>query len=101
MLYSSLAILALAMPSLGNFLHLHPVRQPDGRVQVTLVNRADRFRDIKVDGHSYELGLGQQITIKATAGTIVYRDSSAPLHERGEILVAMTPEISGTVIAIH
>ena len=101
MIYSSLAILALAMPSLGTFLHLHPAAQQDGRIAVTLVNRGSSFRDIKVDGHTYELGTGRKMTIKAAPGTVVYRDSAAPFHKRGEVLVAMTPEISGTVITIN
>jgi hypothetical protein len=104
MIYSSFALVALAaaaaIPPFGHHVPMHPVKQADARVQVTLINHSIRFHNVKVDGHSYEVLAGHSITIKAPAGTVIYRDSAAFMHPRGEVLVALTPEWNGRVMEL-
>ncbi len=99
MLYTSLAVVTLAasaaVPSFSNLLHLHPKSKPaDDRVQVMLINPTTQFRDVKVDGHTYTLVGGHTLTIKAPVGTVIYRNSSAPFHPKGEVLASLTPEMN-------
>jgi hypothetical protein len=100
MIYTSLALVMLAaIPPFGNTVHMHPLAK-DGRVELTVVNHANQFRDVKVEGRSYEIPFGHSITIKAPVGTVVYRNSYAPSHKRGEVLVSLTPELNKTTMNI-
>ncbi len=101
MIFSSLALVLLAaIPNLGSHVHMHPL-PADGRVEITLVNHGTRFCDIKVDGRSYEVGLSHSVTIKAPAGTLVYLDSAVPFHKRGDVLVALMPELNKTTMNLN
>ena len=104
MIYSSLAILAVAasaaMPPIGPIIHLHPHAKVDDRVNVTLVNHSNYFRDVKIDGHIYELTAGRALSVKAPAGTLIYRASFVPFHTKGEVLVALTPDMDRQIVDV-
>ena len=62
----------------------------DGRVQVTLVNRADQFRDVKIQGHSYTVEPHRNIQVTAPTGTTVLADSNFRNFHRGDVIVEMS-----------
>ena len=105
MIYTSLAVAALvanaAIPSFTSLIHMHPkAKAADDRVQVLLINSSSQFRDVKVDGHNYTLNAGNTLSIKAPAGTVIYRNSYAPFHHRGDVLAALTPEMNRSHIDV-
>ena len=96
MIYSTLAVLALSasatMP-FSNPIHLHP-KAPDTRVEVMLYNKADGFRDVKIEGHVYTVMPHQMLDIKAPAGTVVYADSRTLSLKRGDAILTVTDKLN-------
>ncbi len=103
MIYSSLAVLAMSASAVvnpfTNLVHMHP-KQPDTRINVTLVNDSRDFRDVKVDGHTYTVLAHQGLSIKAPAGTVVYAASRTSAHKRGDALLELTPKVDRQRIAL-
>jgi hypothetical protein len=106
MLYSSLAILALsasaaASPISGLF-HLHAhMAMPSTRVELSLYNSSNMFRDVSIDGQSYTIGAHHSLTVAAKPGTLVVSDSNMGAHKRGEVLVDIEPKLKGQRIDIQ
>ena len=104
MLYSTLAVLAttasLAIPPFAHLVHMR-MHLPDRRVTVTLLNRNERFEDVKVNGRTYELARGQQITVHAPLGTLVLAGNRTPQHRTGDVLVSMTASVDHTSVALN
>ncbi|HEX6494012.1 MAG TPA: hypothetical protein VF018_00920 [Acidobacteriaceae bacterium] len=73
----------------------------DARVFVTLVNTSVVFRDVKIDGHVYTLQPHELLTVKGPAGTAVYAASSFGKIHRGDTLVALTPSLDHSRVAIR
>ena len=105
MIYSSLAILAVAasaaIPPFGNLVHLHPHTQTDDRVQVTLVNHASLFRDVRIAGHTYTVNAGgAHLRQSARRHARLSRQLSLPITLRGEVLIALTPAVNEQTIEV-
>ncbi|ADW70480.1 hypothetical protein [Granulicella tundricola] len=108
MIYSSLAVLALAASStlasaampLGNLVHLHPHSQTDTRVVVTLVNKSQSFRDVKIGGRNYTVTSHGTLAVKAPAGTVIYVNSYMPNHHVGDTLLDLSPEQNNTKVVL-
>jgi hypothetical protein len=104
MIYTSLAVVALAasaaIPPFTNLIHLHPHDKTDSRVTVLLVNKSDRFRDVKLDGHTYTVNVGSALSVKAPIGTVIYRDSAAPFHPKGEVLIAVKAGMDHQIVDV-
>ena len=81
--------------------NVHPTRAKDARVFVTLVNKSVVFRDVKIDGHTYTLQPHELLTVKGPVGTVVYAASSFGKTHRGDTLVALTPAMDHSRVAIH
>jgi hypothetical protein len=103
----SLTLLALsactvASASAADVNHdLQPTHKKDARVFVTLVNKSVTFRDVKIDGHSYTLLPHELLTVKGPAGTVVYAGSAFGKFHRGDALVALTPSMDHSRVAIN
>ena len=105
MIYTSLAVLAMSASAvaspLSNLVHLHPhAKQDDGRVSVTLYNKALSFRDVTVAGQTYTVEPAHTLSIKAPVGTVVYAGSRTPLHRRGDLLLQVTPQLNKQMVNI-
>jgi hypothetical protein len=101
MVYTSLAILALAASALlpiPSPVHLHP--QVDTRVRVTLVNNSIGFRDVRVDGHVYTVQQHHSLVVTAPAGTVVYAVTPTVTLHRGDAIVEITPQLDKQKIGI-
>jgi hypothetical protein len=81
--------------------NVRPTHVKDHRVFVTLVNKGVMFRDVKIDGHTYTLQPHELLTVKGPVGTTVYAASSFGKIHRGDALVALTPEMDHSRIAIN
>ena len=81
----------------------HDLREhkKDTRVFVTLVNKSPVFRDVKIDGRNYTLLPNELLTVKGPTGTVVYAGSAFGNCRRGDALVALTPSMDHTRVAIH
>jgi hypothetical protein len=73
----------------------------DTRVFVTLVNKCPVFRDVKIDGHNYTLLPNELLTVRAPTGTVVYAASAFGKFHRGDALVALTPSMDHSRVAIN
>jgi hypothetical protein len=73
----------------------------DARVFVTLVNTSTVFRDVTIDGHGYTLMPHDLLTVKGPAGTVVYAASAFGKHHRGDALVALTPSMDHSRVALN
>jgi hypothetical protein len=73
----------------------------DARVFVTLVNKSVTFRDVTIDGHSYTMLPHDLLTVKAPVGTVVYAGSAFGRYHRGDALVALTPSMDHSRVAIN
>jgi hypothetical protein len=103
MILASVATLALSASSFlsfGNLIHLHVKPITDSRVDVTLVNSAPGFRDIKVDGQLYTINSGHTLTIKAPAGTVIYTESRMRTLRRGDVLLQLDKQMDHTSVSI-
>jgi hypothetical protein len=96
----SVCFVASASASVTNR-DLHRTHTKDARVFVTLVNKSVVFRDVKIDGHTYTLQPHELLTVKGPVGTVVYAASAFGKVHRGEALVALTPSMDHSHIAIH
>lgn len=81
--------------------NVHPTHMKDHRVFVTLVNKSVMFRDVKIDGHTYTLQPHEMLTVKGPVGTTVYAASSYGKFHRGDALVALTPAMDHSRIALN
>jgi hypothetical protein len=104
MFYSSLAVLALAssaaLPPIATPVHFHPGAQKDTRVNVSLFNRTDTFRDVLIGGENYTVHPHELINIKAPVGTVIYVNSYMPRHHRGDALLSITPADNNTKVVL-
>lgn len=80
---------------------LHKVHTPDTRISLTLVNKADQFRDVTIQGHTYTMGAHELLRIKAPAGTVVYAASTALKFHRGDVVVSLQPSLNDTTISLN
>jgi hypothetical protein len=103
MIYTSLAVLALAaassFPQLPKVVHLHP--QPEARVTVTLRNPTNFFEDVKIGDRTFTVRAHQGLTIKAPVGTLVLADGPNGFHKRGEVLVQLEAALDKTAITLR
>ena len=103
----SLTLLALSACTIasasaaGTNRDLRPTHKKDTRVFVTLVNKSVTFRDVTIDGHSYTMLPNDLLTVKAPAGTVVYAGSAYRNCRRGDALVALTPSMDHSRVAIN
>ena len=81
--------------------HLQLEHKKDTRVFVTLVNKSVTFRDVTIDGRSYTMLPNDLLTVKAPAGTVVYAGSAYRKYHRGDALVALTPSMDHSRVAIN
>ena len=95
------ACTAASASAAGTNHDLHATRAKDTRVFVTLVNKSPVFRDVKIDGRSYTLLPDELLTVKGPAGTVVYAASAFGKIHRGDALVALTPSMNHSRIAIN
>ena len=106
MIYTSLAVVAMSVSAainpLSSLVHLHP-RSPksDHRIVVTLYNPSVTFRDLKIDGSIYTIHEHEQITIKAPVGTMIYTASRTPIHQRGDVMLELTPQLDHQRILVE
>jgi len=84
----------------GWFAHLHPggSRGADSRVSFIAYNKAPIFQDVKIDGHFYTVLPHQSLMIKAPAGTAIYAESAGAGHKRGDLLIAVTPQMQNKTV---
>ena len=107
MFTSSLAALVLAVNVLAPATTVSPIapaalrKQVDTRVTIKLANVANGFRDVTIAGHEYEIPAHQLLDVKAPAGTAVYAASRTPEFKRGDLMVALTPEIDKTTVTVR
>lgn len=80
---------------------MQPAHKKDARVFVTLVNKSTVFRDVQIDGHSYTMLPHDLLTVKAPVGTVVYAASAFGKFHRGDALVALTPAMDHSRVAIN
>ena len=104
MIYTSLAVRALSASALASPLstpvHLHP-KMPDTRINLSLYNKANGFRDVKIDGHSYTVPAHESLRVKAPAGTVIFADSRTPRFRRGDVMLQVTPQNDNQKIVIE
>jgi hypothetical protein len=97
----ALSICTVASASAAATRNPRPTHAKDARVYVTLVNQSTLFRDVKIDGHNYTVMPHELLAIKAPAGTVVYAASSFGRIHRGDTLVALTPSLDHSRVAIN
>ncbi len=105
-LTSTLAFtLAAAAPSahanpFGNMLHMHPhaVTQTDPRVNLTLLNTSDSFREITIEGKTYIIPGHRVAEIKAPVGTLVIAGCGVPLHKKGSVLLEVSEKMNNSTV---
>jgi hypothetical protein len=104
MLKSTLALTLIAASAtaanaapFGNLIHLHP-HVTDSRVQVSLRNDGNQFKEVTVDGTTYEILPHETAVIKANAGTFVYAGFNVASHKKGAVLVQITDKMNGSKI---
>jgi hypothetical protein len=83
--------------------HLHPGRSHahDSRISFTAYNKGPIFQDVKIDGHFYTVRPNQSLFIKAPAGTPIYAESTGRGHKRGELILAVTPDMDGKTVPFN
>ena len=79
-------------------IHLHP--NADARVSVHVKNESLTFREVVIDGKTYEIGGHKQIVIKAPVGTVVYAGFGISNHAKGTVLLQVTPEVAGSTVSV-
>jgi hypothetical protein len=98
----ALSVCSVASASAAGTNHdLRPTHAKDARVFVTLVNKSVTFRDVKIDGRNYTMMPHELLAIKAPVGTVVYAASSFGRIHRGDPLVALTPSLDHSRVAIN
>ena len=79
----------------------HKMHTPDTRISLTLVNKANQFRDVTIQGHTYTVEAHELIRIKAPVGTVVYAASTAAKFHRGDVVVSLQPSLNDTTMSIN
>ena len=98
---SACTVASASAADINHDLQLQHKNKKDARVFVTLVNKSVTFRDVKIDGHSYTLLPHELLTVKGPAGTVVYAASAFGKYHRGDALVALTPSMDHSRVAIN
>ena len=107
MFTSSLAALVLAVNVLAPATTVSPMapaalhKQVDTRVTIKLANNANGFRDVTIAGHVYNIPAHQLLDVKAPVGTAVYAASRTPEFKRGDLMIALTPEMNKTIVSVR
>jgi hypothetical protein len=88
---------------LGRLFHLHPgaSQSADSRVSLRIYNKGESFQDVRIDGQVYTVMTHQSLEIKAPVGTTVYAASTGFGHRKGDLLLAVAPEMTGKAIFIN
>jgi hypothetical protein len=68
------------------------------RIPVHLVNRGDADQDIKVDGRIYAVKPHDGLELKVEAGTVVYAVGKSTVHQEGEKLITITPDMQDKIV---
>jgi hypothetical protein len=97
----ALSACTVASASAAGTNHDLRLHKKDTRVFVTLVNKSVTFRDVTIDGHNYTLLPHELLTVKGPAGTVVYAGSAFGRYHRGDALVALTPSMDHSRVAIN
>ncbi|QHN02721.1 hypothetical protein FTO74_04555 [Granulicella sp. WH15] len=79
-------------------MHLHP--GIDSRICLHVFNAGNQFREIVVEGKTYEVQPHQGAMIKAPAGTKVYAGFNVSQHKKGTVLLELTDEVNGKRIVL-
>ncbi len=79
-------------------IHMHP--NTDARVSIHVKNDSPAFREINVDGKTYDIGGHSQVVIKAPVGTVVYAGFGVPQHAKGTVLLQMDEQANGKTINV-
>jgi hypothetical protein len=74
---------------------------PDTRISVSFHNAGPIFEDVSVDGRVYTVKANGWLQIQAPAGTAVYAESTGSGHRKGDLLFAVTPEVSNSTITLY
>ena len=107
MILSSLAALVLAFPTATAPINVAPAvavtphHQADSRISITLANDSNSFRDVRIAGHRYEILAHQALDVKAPAGTAIYAASRTPKFQRGDLMLALEPEMNKHTITVR
>jgi hypothetical protein len=97
---AALAPAAHALPHIRA--HRHPdTSQQDTRITVHLFNPNVVPREVMVDGRTYSVAPHQMLSIKAPAGTNVYAGNDGKLHRKGDVLLAVGPQLQEKILSIN
>jgi len=100
-LAGALAPAAAYAAPLSGILHLHPHAAPgDSGVSFTLFNKSIFRREVIVDGKTYIVLPGHLLGITALPGTRVYAGSKTASHDRGSLLVEVTPDMRDKQVSV-
>jgi len=80
--------------------HRHP-SVPDTRITVNLFNSNSIARQIKVNDRIYTMQAHQALSIKAPAGTNVYAENAGRLHQKGEVLFPVIPQLQDKTLLLN
>jgi murein DD-endopeptidase MepM/ murein hydrolase activator NlpD len=92
---------SFASPRLPKMHHQPPASQPDTRITVRLFNPNIVAREVKVDGRVYAIQPHETLSIKAPAGTNVYAANDGRLHQKGEVLFPVIPQLQDKTLSIN
>jgi hypothetical protein len=92
---------AFAWPHFSFFHRQSTVAQPDPRVTVHLYNSNDGIRQIMVNDRVFTMNPHHVLSIKGPVGTNVYAQSAGRLHQRGEVLFAIAPQLDEKTLSIN
>ncbi len=108
MFISSLAALVLASASTvapaTTVLPVHSglaAKQLDSRVTLTLANTSNRFIDVNIAGHVYEVAAHQSLHVKGPVGTSVIAASRTTEYNRGDLMTTLTPESNRQTVTVR
>ena len=100
---SMVAISALSVPALHASI-FHPVRAMFAKSQIVQFSlRNDSSTDIQLragDG-SMTVAAGKTLSVKLAAGTRIITGSDTAAHKAGDLVVEVSPALSGATISIH
>lgn len=108
----SLAVLVLVgvvAPVSGNAWMLHSrtlsnaaqvQKTSDTRISVSFHNVGPIFEDVSVAGRVYTVKANGWLQIKAPSGTAVVAESTGSGHRKGDLLFAVTPEVSNSTVTL-
>jgi len=106
MLKSTLALTLIAASAtaanaapFGNMVHLHP-HAIDSRVGIKIVNDGFQFKEVVIDGKTYEIDANHSAYVKAAAGTVVYAGVNVRAHKKGDVLVTVDNGMNGKTIRL-